>query len=164
MSRLRQAITAPNPEAHLLATGQIFVLNRTWFRGREDWGWIGIHVSRSRDREHKCREFGLNPDRLVYGCMVAVANLSIIIHVNEIQGLVSQCRDRWGWLSTHQNVTGPYCWVFNFVNPLETPVAMRGNRGIWEIDFRNLGRVRREAAAWRQAHDGGMLVPESVEV
>lgn len=163
-AKLKQAITIQQPYAHLIAAGEKFVENRTWARGRHSWGWIGIHAGRSRQRDGECREFGLHPDDLVYGCIVAVARIAIVIHVDEIEGLINQDRESWGWLRTHKHVEGPFCWVFDRINPLDKPIAMSGSRGIWEIDWRNLMRVRREAEAWRQAHEGRMLAPEPLEV
>lgn len=160
-TRLHQAITVLQPYAHLIAAGAKFCENRPWAPRRDSWGWIVIHAGAGHSMDDDCEFYDLDPARLVYGALVAVARLAICIDVEAVGDLVTQDPDRFGWLADHEHVNGPKCWVFDAVIPLARPIDYRGSRGLWELPAYAVERVRSEGRQWRTAHGGKILMPET---
>lgn len=71
---------------------------------------------------------GISESQLVFGAVVAIADLVACIHVNHKREF-----DRFPWLASHRHALGPWCWVLMDVRVLPKPVPYKGAQGIWEI-------------------------------
>jgi hypothetical protein len=123
-----KAITIQQPYAHLIATGDKHVENRTWFTDHR--GWLGIHAGKGRgylDTEDEERY-----PTMVFGALVAIGWLWDCVHVDRIPELV-RGRPKAAWLLSHKHVEGPYCWILPTVYPLVEPVPLRGQRRLFDV-------------------------------
>lgn len=139
LSRIR-ALTIQQPYAHLIALADDDdeakrVENRTW--GTDYRGPLAIHAGKGRDY----LEDG-DPERwpdMAFGAVVAVAQLAGCVRLENTSasGLYGSVPDwaksRWPWLSGHQHVEGPVCWVLTEVRRLAKPVACAGQRNLWDV-------------------------------
>lgn len=114
-----KALTICQPYAHLIAIGDKVIENRTWpTRYR---GWLAIHAGKSKDWLDPDNE--TNPD-LVFGAIVAVARM---VDCRRLEQLSPE-------LKSHKHANGPWCWVFDKVLRLPTPVPCKGAQGLWQPD------------------------------
>jgi hypothetical protein len=132
-----KALTICQPYAHLIATGQKFVENRTWQprlhdRGvkRPYCGWFVIHAGRGKKYLRDGDE-----DRypgMAFGAAVAAAYLSSCVRIEEL-GAAIETHPQLGWVPGHEHTEGPVLWILSVVRPLVRPVPLRGDRGLFEV-------------------------------
>ena len=138
-----KAITVQQPYAHLIGRGEKFVENRTWGTGYR--GWLGIHAGKGKD--YLCpgdeQEF---PD-MVFGALVGVAQLSFCCPIRQLHTLIRD-HPRFGWLAGDRHVEGPVCWIFFSVQQFDTPIAMSGERGLWEVPDQYHRRIVGAKVTW----------------
>lgn len=122
-----KALTIHQPYAHLIATGEKWVENRTWqthYRGP-----IAIHAGQSK-QWFTCPE----DEALPRGCVVAVADLAACVNKewgdlkigHELNGVVSV----WQFWD-HRHSIGPWCWILANVRELPNPIPAKGKQGFW---------------------------------
>lgn len=127
-----KAITIHQPYAHLIATGEKPVENRSYKTNYR--GWLAIHAGKSRER------LELDPDGLVdssgvpleemaFGAVVCVARLADCLRFTDINA--GRWEEKYPGLRNHVHVEGPYCWVLQDVRRLETPYSCSGRQGWW---------------------------------
>jgi hypothetical protein len=122
------ALTVCQPHAHLIARGEKFVENRTWYTRYK--GWIAIHAGKS-DKYLSPGDRDLYPD-MVFGGIVAVAWLSHCVHIDRLPGMVAH-DPRWKWVREHEHTKGPWLWVMPVVWELTAPIPIAGGLGLWTI-------------------------------
>lgn len=133
-----RALTIQQPFAELIRSGRKRVENRSWstrYRGP-----LLIHAGKSRARIDEAERYGLDPQILTFGAIVAVATLVECFKLEHrvIDG-VKTAKDRvplrlqleYPWLATHEHVEGEWCWLVADVRPLAAPVYCNGAQGLW---------------------------------
>lgn len=142
-----KAITIIQPYAELIARGDKRVENRTWVTHYR--GPLAIHAGVARsyqgcDVRAIAETHGVDASELVFGCVVAVAELVDCVKMAENRGRDSQrqpfvvpvwAREKYPWLIDHHYATGPVCWVLQNVRRLSEPVRAVGWQGLWDIDL-----------------------------
>lgn len=121
-----KAITILQPYAHLIASGEKRVENRTWptrYRGP-----LLIHAGKGRSMLTDS-----DPSGMVFGAVVATAQLVDCLRVDRIES--GEYADRYPWLRSHPHTFGPWCWILGDVVALSDPVAARGAQGLWEMQW-----------------------------
>lgn len=126
----KKALTICQPYAHLIATGEKFVENRTWSTPYR--GWLVIHAGKSRKYLDDGDEEQY-PD-MVFGAAVAVVHLAACVPEEQMAAFVHKHR-AFEWLLTHEHVEGPVLWVFSSVYRLEAPVVMTGQRSLYDVEY-----------------------------
>lgn len=126
-----KALTICQPYAHLICLPESHpqhkrVENRTWPTSHR--GPIAIHAGKSKAWLVGEDVDGISESQLVFGAVVAIADLVACIHVNHKREF-----DRFPWLASHRHALGPWCWVLMDVRVLPKPVPYKGAQGIWEI-------------------------------
>lgn len=58
------------------------------------------------------------------GVIVATCTLAACVHIDSMEGRRIERENPWA--------AGPYLWILRRIHPLETPVAARGQQGLWE--------------------------------
>lgn len=120
MSPLK-ALTLWQPWAHAIAHLGKWIENRTWAPPASAIGEpLAIHAGKKLDRE-VAEDFGLRPDEIPIGCVVAVARLERVICS---KGDVPADQRLW-W-------NGPIGWLLADVQAIE-PIPCRGAQGLWEL-------------------------------
>jgi hypothetical protein len=111
-----RAITICQPYAHLIATGEKRIENRTWPTSHR--GLLAIHAGKSQD--------WLAPDddprRYTFGAVVAMARLVDCVRLEHLPA----------HLKGHEHALGPWCWVLEDVTRFPEPIPARGAQGLWE--------------------------------
>lgn len=126
-----KTITVCQPYAELIARGEKRVENRVWapkYRGP-----IAIHAGMSRDW---LDTYDPLPNNLVYGAVVAIANLVTVVHVaSKSDGridawLKAGMEEQFGWLRDHEHFTGPWGWILSDIRRVG-PFPARGMQNLW---------------------------------
>lgn len=121
-----KAVTVCQPYAHLIATSEKRVENRTWptrYRGP-----VLIHAGKSR--AWLCGD-SPSPD-MAFGALVAVAQLVDCIDVRDIRA-GADCCDKYPWIYGHKHTEGPWCWVLADVRRFDVPVPWKGALGLFDV-------------------------------
>lgn len=136
-----KALTICQPYAHLIASGAKRVENRTW--PTKHRGLIAIHAGKSRTwldtgesetSEGRHSNYGIPVSRMVFGAVVAIANLvdCVLLDAGHID--YQRARDaKYPWLASHEHANGPWCWILEDVKPLARAVPWRGAQGLFDI-------------------------------
>lgn len=136
-----KALTICQPYAHLIALGEKRVENRTW--STDYRGWLAIHAGKSRkfldtDGQDERRY----PD-MAFGAIVVVCRLTeCVSELGGISDLILK-RPELLWLTTHEHVEGPWCWILEDVIRLTDPLSCRGERGLFELPTEVASSLRR---------------------
>lgn len=128
-----KALTIIQPFAELIATGEKRVENREWYTPYR--GPIAIHAGKAKQYEGRpveaiANSYGLKASALAYGAIIATAEITDCLHVQQINRLPKT--SPLYWLMDHEHAHGTYCWVLANVKRLEQPVPCRGALGLWE--------------------------------
>jgi len=136
-----KALTVCQPYAHLIALGEKRVENRTWPTGYR--GWLAIHAGKSRKYLDTEGEDERRWPDMAWGAIVAVCLLTACVYrYGQLTDLIGE-RPELQWLTTHEHVEGPYCWILENVRRLAKPVACPGQRGLFEVPVGVASCVRR---------------------
>lgn len=134
---MMRVLTICQPYAHLIAHGQKWVENRTWYTPYR--GELLIHAGKSRDwidfneSETADETYGIPVSEMEFGKIVAVARLDDCIQVD---GVNRTSFDRiYPGFSEHVHVEGPFCWVLTNISRLKTPLPATGKQGIFSLDL-----------------------------
>lgn len=132
-----KALTICNPYAHLIAIGEKFVENRTWFTRYR--GVLAIHAAKSKSW------LGPNdttrwPD-MSYGGIVATCRLAWCFRIDQVRDIREMHPDLAQRILEHKYTEGPWCWGLADVRRLPLPVPMPGQRGVWDVDPEVANRV-----------------------
>lgn len=138
-----KALTICQPYPRLIVIGEKHVENRTWSTSYR--GPLAIHAGKSRlylvgGDEAEAQAAG---DPLVFGAVVALANLADCVHVSQIHS--GHLDERFPQLRDRAHCYGPFCWVLTDVRRLATPLPWRGSQGLFEIPDDVLGAINLEA-------------------
>lgn len=130
-----KALTISQPYASLIADGLKFVENRTWetrYRGP-----IAIHAGKGTQYLTR-KELAEVP----HGCILATATLVACVPMSKVleygrhhehkRNVIPFTRRRWESVALHKHTEGPFCWILEDINKLETPVFINGAQGLWE--------------------------------
>jgi len=120
-----KAVTIYQPYAELIARGEKRVENRSW---RTDYrGPLAIHAGCSRAWLRSWpRPF--SPGELSFGAIIAVAELTGCIHVEQLRGgLFAAQLDP----AIAQHASGPWCFLLDGVRRLPRPIYCLGRQGFW---------------------------------
>ncbi len=135
-----RALTILQPYAELIARGAKWIENRTWashYRGP-----LAIHAGQSPRLlrvENGRDEYGLDPQQLAFGAIVAVAELLACLSLAELQRqaraepLLPGRRRTIGDTLKHLHCEGPVLWILADVQRLATPVPCRGAQGLFTL-------------------------------
>ncbi|MEG6584905.1 ASCH domain-containing protein [Dendrosporobacter sp. 1207_IL3150] len=131
-----KAITLWQPWASLLASGAKKYETRTWattYRGQ-----LAIHAAKKFPKEEielcweepfktSLSKSGLKVEDLPRGAIIAIANLTDCLKVNEefIKNLAGTTELEFG-----DYEIGKYAWVLTDVRPIK-PIAVSGKQGLW---------------------------------
>jgi activating signal cointegrator 1 len=116
-----KALTIHQPYAELIARGDKRVENRTWrtrYRGP-----LAIHSGTSTARRLEAWQYRLDFDSLPLGAIVAVAQLTACIRVEQLRGWLSPVDD--------PHTEGPWCWVLADIERLAEPIRCTGQQALW---------------------------------
>lgn len=134
-----KALTVRPLWAHLIATGQKRVENRTWRTSHR--GPLAIHAAaRSGDElalipELRAAGYTIpDPEELVCGAVVAVVDLVGVVPFQPGEPRLPGC-EREEDLAGDRLATGPVCWLLAEPRRIERPIAARGQQGLWEIEI-----------------------------
>ena len=102
------------------------VENRTWYTAYR--GPILIHAGKSRDWLDTWEDItDEERARLVYGAIVAKANLVACLDLPHVQ----YPRPGFAWVRRHQHTEGPWCWILEDIQPM-TPIYCPGHQMLWD--------------------------------
>jgi hypothetical protein len=79
----------------------------------------------------------VDPLEFPLGCVLCTVNLVAIVPTGEVYDDLSYQERVFG-----NYEEGRYAWFFEDVKPLKTPISVKGNRLLWNVDDNLLGRVR----------------------
>lgn len=131
-----KALTISQPYASLIASGEKFVENRTWYTDYR--GPLAIHAGKGTQYLTRA-ELASYPT----SCIVAVANLVACVDLDRARrsherGLAFGALSRTGitldQFLNHEHTEGPICWVLQDVRKLDPFVPCSGARGLWDFD------------------------------
>lgn len=105
------------------------VENRTW--GTSYRGPLLIHAGKSR-QWLSGDNYGIPLEDMPFGAIVGIANLASSICLASNADCAGAFH-RWPWLSQHQHLEGPYCFVLTECRRFETPIPYRGAQGFFDI-------------------------------
>jgi len=126
-----KALTVCQPYAHLIALGEKRVENRTWPTGYR--GWLAIHAGKSRKYLDTEGEDERRWPDMAWGAIVAVCRLTASVYkYGELTDLIGE-RPELHWLTTHEHVEGPFCWILEDIQRLTDPLPCLGQRGLFEL-------------------------------
>lgn len=123
-----KALTISQPYATLIASGQKWVENRTWYTPFR--GPLAIHAGKGSqylDRDAL--------SRYPTGCIVAVADMIACARLETIATSAKEIMSAGltiEQVESHEHTEGPYCWVLRNVRALSEPVPCRGAQGLWD--------------------------------
>jgi len=130
------ALTISQPFASLIASGEKWIENRTWYTPYR--GPLAIHAGKGT-QYLTAKELRQYPS----GCIVAVARLVACVRIGAIQFndampahrkcIVPGTTKNWSEVARHKHVEGPWCWILEDVVKLETPVPLRGAMGLFSV-------------------------------
>lgn len=128
-----RALTIKQPFAELIARGVKRVENRTWrthYRGP-----LAIHAGLDPGWAARLPpppgSEGLDPRRLTYGAIIAVAQLVACLRVAELPLLTTGLDADAELVRVH--ASGPWCWVLDSPRRLPTPLPLPGKQGLWHL-------------------------------
>jgi activating signal cointegrator 1 len=119
-----KVITIRQPYAHLISIGEKRVENRT--RNTNYRGLIYIHAGKSWEYLDQAPKYNLTKDDMVFGAIIAKANLVASIDVNFIETYYFN----YPWLEGHKHIQGPWCWILEDVKRVK-PIYCNGQLGMW---------------------------------
>jgi activating signal cointegrator 1 len=138
-----KALTIIQPFAHLIATGEKRVENRTWPTGYR--GPLAIHAGKARRYDGEpvseiARYYDIDPRVLVLGAVLATAELVACVQIQPPSVFERAAREdsilaldpKFHWMIQHRHAEGPWCWVLESVQLLPSPVITNGSLGLWE--------------------------------
>jgi activating signal cointegrator 1 len=131
-----KCLTISQPYASLIAGGEKWVENRSWYTSYR--GQLGIHAGKGSQY--------LDRDQLAEyptGAIIAVARLRSCMLLPRIQPLIDHVSIpdslRFDGVTlgdlraivAHEHAEGPYCWILGDVRKLPLPIPCRGSQGLW---------------------------------
>lgn len=130
-----KALTISQPFASLIASGEKWIENRTWYTSYR--GPLAIHAG-------KGKQYLSKPELAEYptGCVIAIAELANCVDWNEIQRngdrkITNVVRldgvHTWREAMLHKHCEGPWCWILSNVRRIE-PISVNGAQGLWTFD------------------------------
>lgn len=138
-----KALTICQPYAHLIATGEKWVENRTWQTSHR--GSLVIHAGKSRkwltpdSWENPDRCCGILVSEMAFGAFIAFCDLVACVSPASVR---NRERDAMYALEEigigvdefldHEHTVGPYCFVLKNVRKFD-PVPCRGMQGLWTV-------------------------------
>lgn len=110
-------LTVKQPWAWALVNGPKRIENRSWptsYRGP-----LLIHAGVSRSDLFAAQDFDDFPgtSEYLFGYLIGIVDLIACVQLAEVAG--------------QPFAEGPWCWVTRNPRPLTTPIACRGNLGLW---------------------------------
>ena len=129
-----KAITISQPFASLIASGDKWVENRSWYTSYR--GPLAIHAGKGSQYLTRS-ELGAYPT----GCVIAVAKLAACVRLEDVPAKIAALSSvagpegsfrTWEEILGHRYAEGPFCWVLEDVRPVEH-VAIRGAQGLWQL-------------------------------
>jgi len=133
-----KAVTIANPYPYLFALGDDHPYakrceNRTWPTSYR--GWLAIHAGKSRQWLATWEHMDEIDERdLHWGAIVAVARLLACLRIDQVRGLAHKLPGRLSWAADHMHCSGPWCWLFDAVIPIEPAIPCTGAQGLWIPD------------------------------
>jgi len=146
-----RALTILQPWAHLIATGEKLVENRTWATNYR--GLLGIHAGRSPRLvpvDGHLRWPGMH-----YGAIVAVAYLFDCQTMSGLH-LAAKSSEEHELIARSEFAEGPICWCLRAVVRIR-PIPSRGQQGLWQPDPMTRNTL---FSQWREAMVRNPLKPE----
>jgi hypothetical protein len=137
-----KALTICQPYSELIARGDKRVENRTWSTPYR--GLLYIHAGKSKqwlslDPTKKFdQNYNIPVAQLSFGAVIAIADLIDCVHISRIRH--PEVIEKHPWLSSHEHVSGPWCFILNKVSRIG-PWPWRGAQGMFDIDEEALGKV-----------------------
>jgi hypothetical protein len=138
-----KSVTIIQPYAELIAAGVKRVENRTWptnYRGP-----LFIHAGKAKRYGGEpvfdiAKQYELEPASLVFGAVIAVADLIDCVELVEVDmrhyrqrpwRLPAWAEKRHAWMNDHEHTEGPVCWILANVRRLTSPAVVDGKQGLW---------------------------------
>lgn len=134
-----KALTIQQPYASLIASGEKWIENRTWYTNYR--GPLAIHAGKGTkylDRD----EITNYPT----GCVIAIAKLVACVHIEQIlrndasslvrKKLIPGSNRSWSEVARHKHAEGPWCWILEDLQAFSTDdfVYLSGRQGFWEYN------------------------------
>ena len=121
------AATVRQPAAHAITHLGCRILNRDWpaWRSPPPGTLIAIHAGQLVDERAllELRDRGLEPERMTYRSIVAVARIAAVLELDQARAQVAPDQQPW--------ITGPLVIVLGEVAVLDPPVGAAGALGCW---------------------------------
>lgn len=141
-----KAITLWQPWASLMALGYKKVETRSWATRHR--GLTAIHsalrkpgfLGHSCDNPDFCKlltDLKIEPVEFPLGCVLCTATLVAIAPTGDVYDDLSEQERIFG-----NYEEGRYAWFFEDIQSLKTPIPVKGNRLLWNLDDRILERVQ----------------------
>lgn len=131
-----KTLTVQQPYASLIASGEKWIENRTWYTNYR--GPLAIHAAKS-SKYIKSKLLASYPT----GRIVAITNLVACVEYEEIlmRGnsigerflLIPNTLTTWKFAMSHYYMEGPWCWILHKTEPLavEDMEPINGKQGLW---------------------------------
>jgi hypothetical protein len=130
-----KALTISQPFASLIADGEKWIENRSWYTSYR--GPLAIHAGKGTQYLTK-KELAEHQT----GCIVAVARLAACFMRSEIRKMdsLSEFRKKripgtnrfWSEAENHKHAEGPWCWILEDVEAIE-PIQVKGAQNLWVV-------------------------------
>ena len=127
-----KALTVCNPYPEMILDLTKRVENRTW--PTKHRGWVLLHAGKSREWMEE-GDFARYPN-LAWGAIVGRMEVVGCASLFAIRKGLLDPHPRLFWVSGHEHVHGPWCWIIDRVQRLRTPVLCSGARGLWDVEDR----------------------------
>ena len=127
-----KALTISQPYASLIASGEKWIENRTWWTSYR--GPLAIHAGRGKQYLS-----GAELTKFVTGAVVAIADLVAAISLAPLRvGRRSGVLDKLGIsvesVLSNPHAEGPVLWILRDVRKLRVPMPCQGSQGLWDWD------------------------------
>ena len=155
-----RALTLWQPYASLIAEGAKTIETRSWSDLSMVGGTLAVHAGRKpldEERRTLARRWGLDPDGLPFGVVVALADVVRMCRVTGEWPDGIGIPRIWGWDPVSGETVpvpadelgdfskGRWTWWLDNARKLERPVRCRGRMGVWRMDAETERAVVREA-------------------
>ena len=128
-----KALTISQPYASLIASGEKWVENRSWFTPYR--GQLAIHAGSGTQylTKSQLREY---PTGVVIAVCRIVACVELERHdMTESDVRISETTKTVADLLQHKYTEGPWCWILEDIKKLVDAVPCGGHLGLWDADL-----------------------------
>lgn len=155
MDGVVKCLTVCQPYAELIAMREKRIENRSWSCGYR--GPLVIHAGKSKawlSDDYTLEYPEIDPPRMAFGAAVCVCCLAWVTDRARLFAVEPHSRFHWAWEHPHRDRDGWY-WILESIVRLEQPIAMRGERGLYDLEPPIIARIEKQLGRdiWKQLAD-----------